>query len=78
MVGVTSPSLSFLPVVSLSVLHHGFPDAASEARQDETESIGIIHIFISLFYLFTFAGVRVSEAQAGLEFTMWPRIIFNS
>ena len=68
--GVAFSSLSYLPVVSLSVLHHGFPNAGSVTRLDETESIAMIHIYIYLVYLFTVAEFRVSEAQAGLEFTM--------
>lgn len=72
--GGSSFLLSLLSL-SLSVLHHGLPNAGSVGRQNETESIGSIHIYIYLFYLFTFAGFRVSEAHAGLEFTMLAIVI---
>lgn len=56
--GWSSFPLSPLPVVSLPVLHHGFQNVGSVARQDEIKSIDIIPMHICLFYLFTFAGVR--------------------
>lgn len=63
-----APFLS--PSAELSVIYHGF----SVARQDETENIGIIHIYIYLFglYLFIWGG------DVDLEFTLWPRRTLNS